>query len=513
MTKKAVEVIWDNVVLRVEGIFIYKDFKAGEESLKAFWEDYYNQTLCFDDCIGTYRIQIDLHDRGQLFFGDSAGVMFWYLDDMRGRILGQLSDVLLTEREPDYASIAQFLWFGCIYEGGTILKGVVRSDPECFYTIRDGKITAYSKNLTPFEKLPDEDNALEQYVRRVLNAVEAREHIGCTITGGTDSRAILAHLCSLGIKPLLSITGTDEQSDVKIAKQIAATLGQKIITVSGKPETSEWLEATLIETDGQAGACGAYRLLRQFQTLEKQDVVLQFGGVAGEFYKNSFINQDYPNYSGRPNWKRFLKYKVITYDFPESLCGPKLRDEVKRVPVFLLSVVEKNQGKTKASAYLSAGYRILQARTQTISMMENRHVITCNPLLERCVAAPMFRTDPYKLEMQSYQRWQVTQLCPQIKNIPTDRGLTCNSGRKQVEWLKSAAFLARVAFGRLFHRKKTAGRIDPCFEQGLCSLQYSEAVDQCKKLGILSEAISPGDLPRSIADRVLTVGNFFKSNE
>ena len=481
--------------------------------MKAFWEDYQSQTLCFDDCIGTYRIQIDLHDRGQLFFGDNAGVMFWYLDDTRGRVLGRLSDVLSTEREPDYASIAQFLWFGCIYEGGTILKGVIRSAPDCFYTLRDGKITAYSKNLTSFEELPGGDDALEQYIRRVLNAIGTEEHIGCTITGGTDSRAILAHLCSLGIKPLLSITGTDEQSDVKIAREIATTLGEKIITVSGLPETSEWLPATLKETDGQVGACGAYRLLRQFQTLEEQNVILQFGGGAGEFYKNSFINQDYPNYGGKPNWKRFLRFKVITYDFPESFCGPKLCDEVKRVPVFLLDTVGKNRGKTKASAYLSAGYRILQARAQTMSMMENRHVITCNPLLERCVVAPMFRVNPYKLEMQSYQRWQVTQFCPQIKDIPTDRGLTCNSGRKWAEYLKSAVFLGHVAVGRVFRRKKATGRIDPCFEQGLCSPQYSEAIEQCKKLEILRETISPDDLPRSIADRVLTVGNFFKSNE
>ena len=513
MATKTTEITRDDVTLYAEGMFIYKNFKAGEESLEEFWKDYQDQTLCFDDCIGTYRVQIDLHDKGQLFFGDNAGVMFWYLDDRRGCSLGRLSDALPAEREPDYASIAQFLWFGCIYEGGTILKGVVRSDPECFYVIRGGEITTYSKHLTPLEELPGEDDALEQYMRRVLNAVGTGERIGCTVTGGTDSRAILAHLCSLGIKPVLSITGTDEQSDVKIAKQIATALGKKITIVSGEPETSEWLSATLIETDGQAGACGAYRLLSQFQTLEKQNVTLQFGGGAGEFYKNSFLNQDYPNYSGRPNWKRFLKYKVITYDFPENLCGPKLCDEVKRVPEFLLSVIEKKQGKTKASAYLNAGYRILQARLQTLSMMENRHVVTCNPLIERCVAAPMFRTDPYKLEMQSYQRGQVTRFCPQIKDIPTDRGLTCNSNRRRAEWLQSAVFLARVAFGRIFRRKKVSGRIDPCFEQGLCSPQYNEAVEQCKRLGILSETISPSDLPRSIADRILTVGNFFKSNE
>ena len=261
------------------------------------------------------------------------------------------------------------------------------------------------------------------------------------------------------------------------------------------------------EIEGQAGICGAYRLLEQFETLEKRGVTLQFGGAAGELYKNSFINQDYPLYGGAPNWERFLKMKVITYSFPKTLCGSGLLPAIEQVPKTLLQMVSKHQGATKASAYLSAGYRILQARAATLSMMENRHVVTCSPLLERCVAAPMLRTDPYQLEMQSYQRRQVKSFCPAIMDIPTDRGLSLNPAKMRKEQVKSTLFLVKVAADRTFRRKKVTGRIDACFAEGLSSPQYREALQHCKDLGILATEVR--ELPLAIADQVFALGTIF----
>lgn len=505
------EVVCGSDVLHVEGLFIYRDYKAGEESLRAFWTDYQKKKPVFDDCIGSYRVCVELHDGGKLYFGDTSGAMFWYLDDETGAVLRQISEVPVEERKPDYASIAQFFWFGCIYGMGTILRGITRSDPEFCYLLRDGRISAQSKNLTPLEKLPGGEDALEQYIRRVLKATDGKETIGCSITSGTDSRSVLAHLYANGIRPQLSITGTDEHADVRAAKQIADILGQDLMVISGKPENATWLRDSLHEVNGSAGACGAYRLIRQFQELETRGITLQFGGVAGEFYKNSFINQDYPRYGGKPDWERFLKFKVITYDFPKTICGPALLPEVEKIPDTLLCMARKHQGSTKASAYLSAGYRILQARGGTLSMTENRHVVTCSPLVERCVAAPMFRADPYKLEMQAYQRKQVTTFCPQIKDVPTDRNLTCDSSKQTAEWMKSMAYLIRVAMRRIFHRKQVSARIDVCFEQGLHSHEFYQAVEQCKSMGVLSSEVKPDSLPLGIADRVLTVGNVFRS--
>lgn len=489
------------------GLFIYGDHQAGDASIRAFMADFDAGCARFDLCIGSHRVRIVYPDGRELFFGDSAGVLFWFFDFASGCVFDRLSDVPAGRRRPNMAAIAQFLWFGCIYGMDTVMDGIVRSDPEQYYILQNGKITALEKGLTPLEQLPGEDDALALYMRRVLKAVGEQVRVGCSITAGTDSRTILSHLCANGVHPLLSITGLEDHVDVQIAREIASALDEDLIVVSGIPDSPSWISSMERENDGQAGICGAYRLMEQFKTLEEYGVSLQFGGVAGEFYKNSFINQDYPQYKGAPKWERFLKMKVITYDFPKTICGSELLPAVEQVPKTLLQMVSKHQGATKASAYLSAGYRILQDRAATLSMMENRHVVTCSPLLERCVVAPMLRTDPYQLEMQSYQRRQVKSFCPAIMDIPTDRGLTLNPDKMRKEQMKSALFLVKVAAGRIFRRKQVAGRIDVCFAEGLSSPQYRRALQKCKDMGIFAPEVQ--ELPMAIADRVFALGAIF----
>ena len=494
----------EQAVVYLTGLFMYGEHQAGDASIRAFMADFDAGRAKFDLCTGSHRVRIVYPDGQEVYFGDSSGALFWFFDLANGKAFDRPSDVPAERRRTNMTAIAQFLWFGCIYDMNTVMDGIVRSDPEQYYLLQNGKITAQKKGLTPLEQLPGGDDALELYMRRVLKAVGEQTHIGCSITAGTDSRAVLSHLYANGVQPLLSITGPEDHVDVQIARKIAAALDEELIVVSGVPNSPSWISSMERETDGQAGVCGAYRLLEQFKTLERRGVTLQFGGVAGEFYKNSFINQDYPRYGGAPDWERFVKMKVITYDFPKAICGNKLLPAVEQVPKMLLQMVSMHQGATKASAYLSAGYRILQARAATLSMMENRHVVTCSPLLERCVVAPMLRTNPYRLEMQSYQRRQVKSFCPAIMDIPTDRGLTLNPAKMKKEQVKSTLFLAKVAAGRTFRRKKTTGRIDACFAEGLSSPQYREALQHCKDLGILAPEVQ--ELPAAIADRVFALG-------
>lgn len=493
-----------NATVYLTGLFLYGEEKAGDDSVRAFMKDFDEGRANFDLCAGSYRVRIVYPDRGDIYFGDNSGVLFWYFDAPSGQVLEQLSEVPVERRKADMVSVAQFLWFGCIYGTGTTIEGITRSDPENYYILQDGKFISRSKGLTPLERLAGGDDALELYMCRVLKAVGDDAVIGCSITAGTDSRSVLAHLYANGVHPLLSITGTDEHLDVQTARKIAAALGEELVVISGVPDERSWITSAAEAVDGQAGVCGAYRLLKQFQALNDRGVTLQFGGGAGEFYKNSFINQDYPIYGGSPNWKHFLKMKVITYDFPEAICGSKFLSEIRQTPERLLQMVSAHHGATKASAYLSAGYRILQSRAATLSMMENRQVITCNPLMERTVAAPMFRANPYRLEMQAYQRNQVAAFCPSIMDIPTDRGLTLNPAKMRSEQMKSMLYLLHVAAGRLVHRKQVAGRVDACFAEGLSSPQYHAAVRRCKDLGILAPEVQK--IPYSIADRVFALG-------
>ena len=158
--------------VQVEGLFIYRDYPAGKDSIWAFWQDFQKRKPDFDGCIGSYRIRSLCANGEEILFGDNAGVMFWYLDETDQCAYGSLYDVEPDRRKPDYLSIAQFLWFGCIYGTGTILKNIKRTDPEQYYRIKDGEIITESKVLCPFEDVPYDENALKHYMNRVLRAIK-----------------------------------------------------------------------------------------------------------------------------------------------------------------------------------------------------------------------------------------------------------------------------------------------------------------------------------------------------
>lgn len=486
---------------------MYGDHLAGAESAAAFWADFQQNKANFDDCTGVYRVEILCNDGRRIYFCDNAGGARFYIHEKSAGFHTKLTAALpREERIPNYDAIAQFLYFGCIYGHDTPLAGVVRSDPNKYYIVENGHVSAADKGLRPLEELPASDNALDEQMRRFSRSAATFDMVACTITGGTDSRAILAHMLHKGLHPILDITGHDGQDDVDIARKIAKATDLELMAVSDTPDGDSWLDEAIEAADGMEGVCGIYRLYKKARYLKENGISLECGGVAGELYKNSFINQDLPLYGGAPRWNRFVQYKVATYDFPMFLCGEKIVEEMRKLPAQILESVSRHSGKNKANAYLNAGYEIMQARVCGVCSMSSQWYTQYNPLLERNVAALAFKKNPYKLEMQAFQREQVSLFWPDIKRIETDRGLTCDSARKTSEFIKSNIFLVKVALERKFRRRNVSQRVDPCFEQGLSSPQFRSALERCKELGIVPENITKEQIPQGIADRLFTLG-------
>ena len=493
----------------ISGVFIFKDYPHGESSMISFLKEYHQTgVLPFDDCIGCYQVRIDRKDGTKLYFTDHYGGTSFFIHWKSGSIASRLSDILPAgHRTPNYDAIAQFLYFNCIYSDETIVAGVSRSNPDSYYIAANGVVEQHSKNLTPLYALESRDNALELLMKRVLYATDTLKK-GCSITGGTDSRSILAHLLAQGEHPILSITGGEDDVDVKIAKEIAACVKEQLVVSSDRAESETWLQESQQYADGSLGICGFYRLIKQDKTLSDIGVTLKFDGVAGELYKNSFLNQDFPFYGGAPNWKKFVKFKLVTFDFPNGLCAGETAQALEQMKELMYRRFSQYIGETKAQAYLLAGYDIMRYRLAPISNMENQFHVAYSPLMERSVAASVLRTPPFSLEMQAWQRRQVTQYFPLLKDIRTDRGLTCNTKRMGAERMKSTLFLVNVALRRIFSRKQVSGRIDACLEDGLSSETYRNAVKRCVQLGILSPNVEAEKIPLSIADRILTIGTF-----
>lgn len=499
----------DKYKVSVDGLFMYKDNKSLKESIENFIIDFVNKRQEFDECYGAYRILID-QEWKKIYFSDNSGMMRFYINKRENRFFKSLMEAEkdTTNRTPNYSAIAQFLCYGCVYGNETIVSSVILSNPNMYYEVYKGEIIKKSKSLQPMQAYSKTGISLNNLVIQAVSHCEGK--VGCTITGGIDSRSVLANLIDIGVNPLLAITGNNTQSDVQIAKKIAKKTDLNLLIVSDEIEEENWLDLSIEAADGQDGICGIYRLKKLAIELQNRSVDLQFGGLAGEMYKNSFINQDFPFYFGKPKWKKFYRYKVGTFDFREDLFGENVEKEIEKLPSIMLRWLEKFNGSCKGDAYLNAGYEIMQFRCQSNINMFEKHITIYNPLMERKMASYAFGRNPYKLEMQTFQRQEVSEHCRGIKSIETDRNLTCDYYKRNEEFIKNYLFLIKVTVQRLFFRNKVDIRIDNCFEEGHKTEDFYKAINYTKMMGVLNNEIKIEDVPVGLRDRLFTIGSFFE---
>lgn len=492
----------ESATIYLTGLFMYRDERAGDASALAFLKDFDRGEAHFDDCTGSYQIRIVYSDGREVYFADNAGSMRWYIGP-KG-FFASLREATPDKRTPNYPAIAQLfcLAYGRIHGTDTVIQEVRRSDLQKYYEVRNGTIIEKEKGLLPMWELPGGPDALEEQMRRLAKAVEGAEGISCTITGGTDSRLILAHALHAGIDPTLDISGSENHVDVVIGKQIAAHLSKPILHTTDNPEPG-WIDEAIRAADGMTGVCGIYRLHKHARRLHKDGFLLDLGGGGGEFYKNSSINLDYPFYGGKPNWERFLRIKSMLADPPVAFAGA-VAEEVAKCREKELAYLKRYTGKRKADAYLSAYYEVLQEGGSSAAGANSGYCIRYNPMLERNVTAMAYHTDPHKMDGCAIHREHVSRLCPELKDIKTDTGITMDIDRVRSESFLVIRHWVDAGLHIVMNRKRGTTRIDACFQEGLSSPQYRAALERCKELGIIAPDVT--DLPVRIADLVFALG-------
>lgn len=265
----------------ITGLFMYKENNCAFDSVNAFVTEYANNKHDFNECYGSYRFSMQQNNGDEVFFSDNSGMMRFYINTDDNHFYHSLRDAQPYEnRKPNFSAIAQFLSYGCDYSDETIVESVVLSDPNYYYVLNNALIYKKSKKLKNLPDYHESKISLNSLVKKALSHCEGK--MGCTITGGIDSRSVLSNLLSVDSKPELAITGNEKHPDVQIAQEIASALGLDLNIVSDDIEEEDWLDYAVEAADGQEGICEIYRLDKLARFLNKKGITLQFGGVAGE---------------------------------------------------------------------------------------------------------------------------------------------------------------------------------------------------------------------------------------
>ena len=217
-----IQVTKNEITCYYRGLIFSKNGVTGDECIQQIIDQYYDKSnILFDTYYGAYHIILFDRLKNQLsFFSDNAGnCCFYYSADNR-----MLADNFLELREqinitPDYEAITQFLSFSCIYYEATVCNEIKRTDATNYYVCSDNTIVVHSKDFERWDN-PSKYDDLHSFMRDLVKASEGLKTVG-VITGGIDSRTVLAHLIALEKDIDLAISGREQNIDEKKKKNIA----------------------------------------------------------------------------------------------------------------------------------------------------------------------------------------------------------------------------------------------------------------------------------------------------
>ena len=204
----------------------------------------------------------------------------------------------------------EYLFQESTFGADTICNEVERVAPDRSHDIGRG---LSEPRADPIGRVEEASCSLGDHVDRVVAALDpvfdsivgsAGNRIDTAISGGYDSRLILALLRARGVRPRLHVYGSDADSDVRIARQICAGEGLTLehidksrlkLPAADSAGRDEQLERNYLRFDGypidgifDSGADLATRIARM------SDGHLLLNGGGGEIFRNFYYLSNRP---------------------------------------------------------------------------------------------------------------------------------------------------------------------------------------------------------------------------
>jgi asparagine synthase (glutamine-hydrolysing) len=241
---------------------------------------------------------IDKRQGKAFLFNDRYGVerLYWHETEEAVFFASEakaLLRILPELRAFDLEGVAQFLTFACTLEQRTLFRGVQLLPGASVWSFENGKCqkrkyfspeTWESQPVLPAEAFVAEFK--ETFQRILPRYFESESRIGISLTGGQDSRMIMACLPKAGEKPVCYTFSGEKRDtlDALLAARVAEVCGleHQILRIGPDffSDFASHVDRTVYVTDGSLGSLGAHEIYLNNQARALSPVRLTgvFGG-------------------------------------------------------------------------------------------------------------------------------------------------------------------------------------------------------------------------------------------
>jgi asparagine synthetase B (glutamine-hydrolysing) len=277
------------------------------------------------------------------------------------------------------------------------------------------------------------EERLDRHQARLAAAVRPHvrhfgDHLHCPLSGGLDSRLLLAALRAEGCRPHVYVYGCPEDGDVRIARLIGETLGFEVAWLDKEAkklapdEFPEQVERNFQQYDGlpSFGELFENGMNAAARDARHADGALSASGACGEIYRNFFYLADHPVSAeavGRTFFARYARGDV-TGAFDEQAFLRRIGDKIA-ASLGLSGARERLPRPLVEQVYPRVRCRALSGREISL---EGRYGAYLMPFLDRDVVAEAM-TLPLALKNAGrFEAMLLESIDPELARLPSAYG-------------------------------------------------------------------------------------------
>ncbi len=317
-------------------------------------------------------------------------------------------EVLPETRDADLRGLGEFIACGCVLENRTLFRGIHALPPGSAWSFRGGaleKKTTYFEPREWEEQEPLEVDVYYEQLRDVFSRnlpryFNGRERVGVSLTGGLDTRIIMAwRKAPPGSLPCYTFGSMfRENQDVRLARRVAEICDQpyQVIPVGQEclARFPHYAERTLYLTDGTVDISRSADLYNN--EMARQIAPVRMVGTFGsEIIRGAVMFKPVPLSAGlfRPEIQPFL-----------SQAGQTYRDQSRCHPTSLVAFRQP------------AAYHV------GVLMLEQSQLTLRSPYLDNDVVRTVFRA-PRTKSGEDVRLRLIRDGSPALAKLRTDRGI------------------------------------------------------------------------------------------
>lgn len=372
--------------------------------------------------------------------------IFCYQDEQKtfftSQRRGLLSADLALELNP--ASMRTLTAFGQLFANESIFKHTRQfSGRSLFHWQRDHGLQLHTEQRPLLGDWQSNfDSALEAFVESVRSCLNNQPQAMVSLSGGLDSRLILAAAHALGKKVTGLSYGQPNSSDIRIARALAETANIPLFTVRDKPTSMDWeFVQRVAHLGGGEVALHHAHAIQNPALLEQTAEFTLLTGTGAETSRAFYYDRGMPGYSlfGQP-WfskqllpkaKRYIEQEFLKTAQPFFDFAPKWQDSLLDQ---LHQCIEQHAQAFQTPALFLDNFYLQQRVPRMVGagqQLLDQHYLRSHPFLQKDALFHMAHLPVrYKLA-SSFHRQAIEKLSPKLARIewdktqqPLDQGLS-----------------------------------------------------------------------------------------